>query len=57
MNRKSYDKFDGGGLRYELAKIASLVKDGERRTIKRTSEELIAISSIIEKAKTNKVEI
>lgn len=57
MNKKFYYKLDGDGLRYELAEFASMAKDGVRRIFKFTSEGSIAISDIIEEARTNEVEI
>lgn len=55
MNKKFYYKFDGDGLRYELAEFASLVKQGLRRTFKLSPEESIAISTLIEHARAHKV--
>lgn len=56
LNKKFYYKFDGDGLRYELAEFASLIKDGVRRTFRLTPEESISISALIEHARTHRIE-
>lgn len=47
-NKKYYYKFDGEGLRYELAEFVSMINRGELHTYKLTPSESIAINSIIE---------
>lgn len=47
-NKKYYYKFDGDGLRYELAEFTSLINTGQQTTHKLTERESIAIIKIIE---------
>lgn len=47
-NKKYYYKFDGDGLRYELAEFTSLINTGQQTTHKLTEGESIAIIKIIE---------
>ena len=47
-NKKYYNKFDGEGLRYELAEFVSMINRGDLHTYKLTPSESIAINSIIE---------
>ncbi|MGO1470404.1 MAG: Gfo/Idh/MocA family oxidoreductase [Tissierella sp.] len=48
-NKKHYYKFEGDGLRYEIAEFVSMINNNRLETYKLTSEESIAIINIIEK--------
>ena len=48
-NRKYFYKFDGDGLRYELAEFVKMINSDQLETYKITSEESIFIIEIIEK--------
>ncbi|MGC4154334.1 MAG: Gfo/Idh/MocA family oxidoreductase [Propionicimonas sp.] len=50
-NKKYYYKFDGDGLRYELAEFAQMIRDGSRESFKLRAAESIAIADIIERAR------
>lgn len=54
-NRKFYYKFDGDGLRYELAEFLSMVRDGTRESFKLRRSESLAIASLIERARTQQL--
>lgn len=47
--RKYFSKFEGDGLRYEMNEFLSLINNPERNFMKLSSEESIAIISVIEK--------
>lgn len=47
-NKKQYYKFEGDGLRYELAEFVSMINRKDYQTYKFTPEESILINSIIE---------
>lgn len=47
-NKKQYYKFEGDGLRYEIAEFISMINKGDLETYKLTSSESLAISKIIE---------
>ena len=47
-NKKYYCKFEGDGLRYELAELVSMVNRGDTLTYKLAPLESLAINSIIE---------
>lgn len=50
-NRKFYYKLDGDGLRYEVAELASLIRDGNAESYRLRAEESIAIAGLIERAR------
>ena len=52
-NKKYYFKFDGDGLRYEVAEFASLIRNETPESFKLRSSESIAIAAIIEAARTD----
>ena len=52
-NKKYYYKFDGDGLRYELAEFASMIRAGTRESYKLRHDESVAIAGIIEHARTH----
>lgn len=52
-NKKHYYKFDGDGLRYELAEFVSLINKGYHQTFKLMPGDSIAINSVIEKFLNN----
>lgn len=47
-NKKYYYKFDGEGLRYELAEFVSMINRGDTQSYKLTPSESTTINSIIE---------
>lgn len=51
-NKKYYYKFDGDGLRYELAEFAQMIRDDTRESFKLRAAESIAIAEIVERART-----
>ncbi|MGB7964383.1 MAG: Gfo/Idh/MocA family oxidoreductase [Propionicimonas sp.] len=51
QNKKYYYKFDGDGLRYELAEFASMIRGGERDSFRLRQAESIALAGIIEQAR------
>lgn len=51
LNRKYYYKFDGDGLRYELAEFLTLIRAGERESYKLARRDSLAIASLIERAR------
>ena len=51
-NKKYYYKFDGDGLRYEVAEFASLIRNETPESFKLRASESIAIAGIIEAART-----
>ena len=52
-DKKYYFKFDGDGLRYEVAEFASLIRNETPESFKLRSSESIAIAAIIEAARTD----
>ena len=51
-NKKYYYKFDGDGLRYEVAEFASLIRNETPESFKLRASESIAIAEIIEAARS-----
>jgi glycerol-3-phosphate cytidylyltransferase len=54
-NKKYYYKFDGDGLRYEIAEFASLIRNETPESFKLRASESIAIAGIIEDARRTAV--
>jgi len=54
-NRKYYYKFDGDGLRYELAEFVSMIRDGSRESFKLRRADCLAIASLIERSRSEQV--
>ncbi|GAA3635837.1 Gfo/Idh/MocA family oxidoreductase [Microlunatus ginsengisoli] len=54
-NKKYYYKFDGDGLRYEIAEFASLIRNETPESFKLRAAESAAIAGIIEEARRNAV--
>lgn len=54
-NKKYYYKFDGDGLRYELAEFAWMIRNSTPETFKLRAAESIAIADIIEQARAQAV--
>ncbi len=54
-NKKYYYKFDGDGLRYEIAEFASLIRNETPESFKLRAAESIAIAAIIEEARNSAV--
>ena len=52
-SKKYYYKFDGDGLRYELAEFASMIRSGSTESFKLRPAESIAIADMIEKARAS----
>lgn len=50
-NRKYYFKFDGDGLRYELAEFCSLIRRGATESYKLRPHESIALAGMVERAR------
>lgn len=50
-NKKYYYKFDGDGLRYELAEFAQMIRDETRESFKLRAADSIAMADIIERAR------
>ncbi len=53
LNKKYYYKFDGDGLRYELAEFASMVRHHVTESFKLRSEESVAMARILEQARSD----
>ncbi|MFT3888588.1 MAG: Gfo/Idh/MocA family oxidoreductase [Arachnia sp.] len=51
-NRKYYFKYDGDGLRYELAEFAGMIRDGAPESFKLRRHESQTIAELIERART-----
>lgn len=51
-NKKYYYKFDGDGLRYELAEFAWLIRHESLESYKLRAQESVAIADMIERART-----
>ena len=54
-NKKYYYKFDGDGLRYELAEFAWMIRNSTPETFKLRAAESIAIADIIEQARSQAI--
>ncbi len=52
-SKKYYYKFDGDGLRYELAEFASMIRSGTPESFKLRPAESIAIADMIERARAS----
>ena len=52
-NKKYYYKFDGDGLRYELAEFSGMIHSGTTESFRLRRQDSIAIAEIIEKARTS----
>lgn len=52
-NKKYYYKFDGDGLRYELAEFAQMIRNGVGESFKLRAAESIAMAEIIERARAD----
>lgn len=52
-NKKYYFKFDGDGLRYELAEFAWMIRNGVPESFKLRARESVAMAGIIEEARRN----
>ena len=52
-NKKYYYKFDGDGLRYELAEFAWLIRNETSESYKLRAAESVAIADVIERARTD----
>jgi len=52
-NKKYYFKFDGDGLRYEIAEFSSMIRRGERNTFKLRRSESEWMAQVIETARSN----
>lgn len=50
-NKKYYYKYDGDGLRYELAEFAQMIRDDSRESFKLRAADSIAMAGIIERAR------
>jgi choline-phosphate cytidylyltransferase len=51
-NQKYFQKFEGDGLRYELAEFAGMIRDGSLASFKYTAAESIEIAGILEAARS-----
>ncbi len=52
-NKKYYYKFDGDGLRYEIAEFSSLIRREERETFRLRPSESLWLARVLEQARTN----
>jgi len=52
-NKKFYYKFDGDGLRYEIAEFGSLIRKGERETFRLRSSESLWLARVLEAARAD----
>jgi len=52
-NKKYYFKFDGDGLRYELAEFAQMIRNGTLESFKLRAAESVAMAAIIERARAD----
>lgn len=52
-NRKYFYKFEGDGLRYELADFAQLIREGSTTSFKYSAAESIAIAGMLEAARSS----
>ncbi|MEV8133476.1 Gfo/Idh/MocA family oxidoreductase [Pseudarthrobacter oxydans] len=55
QNKRYYYKFDGDGLRYEIAEFVSMITSGSTETFKLRPTESIAIARIIENARSRAI--
>jgi choline-phosphate cytidylyltransferase len=55
QNKKFYLKFDGEGLRYEVAEFASTIRGGRPESFKLRAQESVAISAMIEQARAESI--
>lgn len=53
QNKKYYFKFDGDGLRYELAEFSLMIRNENRESFKLRAAESIAMAEIIERARAD----
>ena len=54
-NQKYYLKFDGDGLRYEVAEFAALVRGGQAESFKLRAHESVLLSTLIEHARSEAI--
>jgi choline-phosphate cytidylyltransferase len=52
-NKKFYYKFDGDGLRYEIAEFSSMIRRGERETFRLRPSESRWMARVLESARTD----
>lgn len=52
-NKKFYYKFDGDGLRYEIAEFSSMIRRGERETFRLRASESLWLARVIESARAD----
>lgn len=52
-NKKFYYKFDGDGLRYEIAEFGSLIRKGERETFRLRHSESLWLARVLESARAD----
>ncbi len=52
-NRKYYYKYDGDGLRYELAEFVGMIRAGARESFKLPHQESLAIARLIEESRAH----
>jgi choline-phosphate cytidylyltransferase len=52
-NKKYYYKFDGDGLRYEIAEFSSMIRRGERETFRLRPSESQWLARVLEQARTD----
>ena len=52
-NKKYYYKFDGDGLRYEIAEFSSLIRRNERETFRLRASESRWLARVLEQARTD----
>ncbi|MGH3457528.1 Gfo/Idh/MocA family oxidoreductase [Aeromicrobium sp.] len=52
-NKKFYYKFDGDGLRYEIAEFGSMIRRGERQTFRLRASEMRWMARVLESARTD----
>jgi glycerol-3-phosphate cytidylyltransferase len=52
-NKKYYYKFDGDGLRYEIAEFGSMIRKGERETFKLRASESRWLARVLETARAD----
>jgi choline-phosphate cytidylyltransferase len=52
-NKKFYYKFDGDGLRYEIAEFSSMIRRGERETFRLRATETRWMARVLESARTD----
>jgi choline-phosphate cytidylyltransferase len=52
-NKKFYYKFDGDGLRYEIAEFSSMIRREERETFRLRKSESRWMARVLESARTD----